>query len=493
MLLRRAALWALSLSGLLCGLDFAHAGGMFVGTHGARPTARGGAFVAGADDLNAIYYNPAGVVLSHPDGEGWSILFDAGLVLQNVGYTRNDAGIDRPTVYSDGGVIGGAPLIIPQLAFARKWAKPWGGLAIGMGLWIPYTGLTRYPEGSYDTEENRRQVPDTSPQRYQLIGLHEGSITRATLMAVLNPVVSFSLLGDKLQLGVGPQLMLLWFRARMMLNGCPQVMCAPENPDYDALVVAQAFAPVPSLNLGAIYRPIEMLKVGLAFQLPFFVRSATGTVDTRLPVNELFDGASVEGRNASLSMNLPPVLRLGVELTTWQKRLHIELAYTAEFWSIQDRVVVTPQDVSLVNVKGFDTYKLGTVSIDRQMQTTHAVHLGLEATLWKYIGARLGGMFESGAMPDATFTVLSPDSNKGMISLGAFVPSVKFASADWRFDLGYSRIIQPDRVIAPEDSRLAPQNPIRPDLGVSPGQGGIGGGRYQVSYDLITLGLSVTR
>lgn len=156
-------------------------------------------------------------------------------------------------------------------------------------------------------------------------------------------------------------------------------------------------------------------------------------------------------------------------------------------------MIVSPQDVSLVNVKGFDTYKLGTVSIDRQMQTTHAVHLGIEATLWKYLGARLGGMFESGAMPDATFTILSPDSSKGMISIGAFFPGVQFASAEWRFDLGYSRIIQPDRVIAPEDSRLAPQNPIRPDIGTGPGQGGIGGGRYEVSYDIITLGLSVTR
>ena len=493
MSLRRAALLTLSIGGLWLGSGSAWAGGMFLGTHGARPTARGGAFVAGADDLNAIYYNPAGVVLSHPSGEGWSVLFDAGLVLQNVAYTRNDAGIERPTVRGDGGAIGGAPFIIPQLAFARKWSKPWGGMAIGMGLWIPYTGLNRYPEPSYDTEEARRQVPDVAPQRYQLIGLHEGSLSRATLMAVLNPVVSFSLLGDKLQLGIGPQLMLLWFRAKLMLNGCPQVMCPPENPDYDALVVAQAFAPVPSLNVGAIYRPIDMLKVGLAFQLPFFVRSAYGSVDTRLPSSELFNGASVEGRNASLSMNLPPVLRLGAELTTWQKRLRIELAYTAEFWSIQDRVIVSPQDVSLVNVKGFDTYKLGTVSIDRQMQTTHAVHLGLEATLWKYIGARLGGMFESGAMPDATFTILSPDSSKGMISVGAFFPGVQFASAQWRFDLGYSRIIQPDRVIAPEDSRLAPQNPIRPDIGTGPGQGGIGGGRYEVSYDIITLGLSVTR
>jgi long-chain fatty acid transport protein len=493
MSLRRGVLLTLWLGALVIGSGPAQAGGMFLGTHGARPTARGGAFVAGADDLNAIYYNPAGVVLSHPDSDGWSILFDAGLVLQHVAYTRNDAGIERPTVYSDGGVLGGAPLIIPQLAFARTWRKPFGAMSIGIGLWIPYSGLTRYPEASYDTEADRRQVPEASPQRYQLLGLHDGSITRATLMAVLNPVVSFSLLGDKLQLGIGPQLMLLWFRAKMMLNGCPQVMCPPENPDYDALVVAQAFAPVPSLNLGAIYRPLDWLKVGLAFQLPFLVRSAYGTVDTRLPSSELFNGASVEGRRASLAVNLPPILRLGTELTTWQQRLRIELAYTAEFWSVQDRLVVTPQDVSLVNVKGFDTYKLGTVAIERQLQTTHALHLGLEATLWKYVGARLGGMFESGAMPDATFTILSPDSRKGMIAVGAFFPGVRFGSAEWRFDLGYARVIQPDRVIAPEDSQLAPQNPIRPDIGTGPGQGGIGGGRYQVSYDVFTLGLSVTR
>ena len=36
----------------------------------------------------------------------------------------------------------------------------------------------------------------------------------------------------------------------------------------------------------------------------------------------------------------------------------------------------------------------------------------------------------SGAMPDATFTILSPDSRKGMIAVGAFFPGVKFASAE---------------------------------------------------------------
>ena len=95
MSLRRGVLLTLWLGALVIGSGSAQAGGMFLGTHGARPTARGGAFVAGADDLNAIYYNPAGVVLSHPDSDGWSILFDAGLVLQHVAYTRNDAGIER--------------------------------------------------------------------------------------------------------------------------------------------------------------------------------------------------------------------------------------------------------------------------------------------------------------------------------------------------------------------------------------------------------------
>lgn len=490
---KHAARFAGACGACLFFLGSAKAAGLFVGTHGARPTALGGAFVAAADDLNAIYYNPAGVVAAETGPDGWSVLFDAGLLLQRVSYTRNDAGITRPTVRNDGGAFGGAPPVLPQIAFARTWTQPFGRVSVGMGIWVPYSSLPRYPEGDYTTEASRRQIPDTAPQRYQLVGMHDGSITSASLAAVINPVVSFSLFNDKIQFGVGPQLMLLYFRAKMMLSGCPQVMCPPENPDYDALVLAQAFAPAPSMNLGAIFRPIDALRLGLSFQLPFFVRSVTGSVDTRLPTSELFNGAQVQGREASFSMNLAPVVRLGLAFSTWQKRLTIELAYTAEFWSIQDRLTVSPQNVSLVNVKGFDTYQLAPLSIDRQMKTTHAGHVGVEATLWKHVGARLGGMFESGALSDATFSLFSPDGNKGMLSVGVFFPQVQFASAVWRFDLGYAHLFQPDRVILPEDSRLAPQNPLRPEIGLAPGEGGIAGGTYQVGYDILTLGFSVSR
>lgn len=471
----------------------AGAGGMFVTPHGARPLARGGAFVAGADDLNAIYYNPAGVAAIDYGQTGWTGLLDLGFVLQGVTYTRDENGITRPPVSADSGVVGPAPLFIPQLGFARKLRTRFGSMSFGFGLWIPYTGLGRYPEASYSTEEDLRKVPDVSPQRYQLIGLHEGSLSKATLLAVLNPVAAFSLLGDKLQLGIGPQLMVVYFRSRLMLSGCPQVMCRPEDPDYDTLVVAQAFALTPSFNLGGLYRPLPWLRLGLGFQFPFFIRSATGAVDTRLPSSPLFNGASVRGRDASLSLNLPPILRLGAEFYTFKDRLRIEVAYTAEFWAVQDKITFTPQGIAIEDLKGIGTYELGPVELERGMDNTHALHLGLEATLHRLIGARLGGMFETSGMPDRTLTVLTPDGMKGFVGLGVFLPKVRFASTDWRFDLSYGRVIQPDRVVAPADSGIYPSNPIRPAAPMPPGVGGIGAGRYEVSYDLIALGFSAVR
>ena len=102
-----------------------------------------------------------------------------------------------------------------------------------------------------------------------------------------------------------------------------------ENPDYDALVVA-------GIRAGAVFEPgrdlppIDMLEAGAVVSAAILAQR-DGSVDTRLPVSELFNGAAVQGRDASLAMDLPPILRFGVELTTWQKRLRVELAYTAEF------------------------------------------------------------------------------------------------------------------------------------------------------------------
>ena len=40
----------------------ADAAGLYFADRGVRPAGRAGAFIAGADDLGAIWYNPAGIV-----------------------------------------------------------------------------------------------------------------------------------------------------------------------------------------------------------------------------------------------------------------------------------------------------------------------------------------------------------------------------------------------------------------------------------------------
>lgn len=486
---------------LLC-TGTARGAGMFVTPHGARPLARGGAFTAGADDLNAIYYNPAGVATIDFGNTGWTGLLDGAFVLQHVTFTRDENGIARPPVSADSGVMFGGPLIIPQFGFARTFKRSWGSMSFGLGFWIPYTGLPRYPEPDYGSpedsaqvrEEKLQQVPNVGPQRYGLIGLHDGSLSQSTILGVLNPVASFRLGKDgQHALGIGPQLMLVYFRTRIMLNGCPGVMCRPEQVDFDTLVLAQAFAVVPSFNLGYLYQPRPWLRVGAAFQFPFFVRSATGSVDTRLPQNEFFNGAQVTGRDASMSLNLPPILRVGAEFRPLRERLRVELGYTFEGWGVQKDVTFTPDNIAIENVKGIGTYKLGPIALPREMMNTHTLHLGLEWFAWKYLIGRLGGMFETSSMPDATITVLTPDNHKGMLSVGVAIPGLRFLRTEWRLDLSYGHIFQPDRTVLPQDSKIYPGNPIRPEAQMPEGVGGHGAGLYQVGYDIIALGFSAIR
>src|SRR5580698_11085508 len=65
----------------------ARAAGLYVSDRGVRPLGRGGAFVAGADDLGAIWYNPAGIV----DAPS-SLLLDGSYVHYTDTFTRQGLG-----------------------------------------------------------------------------------------------------------------------------------------------------------------------------------------------------------------------------------------------------------------------------------------------------------------------------------------------------------------------------------------------------------------
>src|SRR4051812_5873341 len=113
------------------------AGGMVLHTRGVRPSARGGAFVAGADDLGAFWFNPAGLAhLADDDadhGKKQYFLFDAAWVSQSVTYTRIDSGMNALAP-----IKSSAPgLAVPSIAYGRTISNR---LVVGGGLWAPYAG-----------------------------------------------------------------------------------------------------------------------------------------------------------------------------------------------------------------------------------------------------------------------------------------------------------------------------------------------------------------
>lgn len=437
---------SLALVVVLCVASVAWAGGMTLPGRGARALGRAGSFVAGADDGGAMSYNPAGL------GEiaGWSILLDAGLVLQRVSYARIDSG-GNPHPPVDGTM---EVLPIPTLSITHKPRKvPW--LTVGGGLWAPYLGVNSWPENG--------------PQRYSSITL------KGSLLAVLQFSAAFRV-HQHVYLGVGLQNMFLRFKSRVMLHTCTGLSCAPEDPGFDALTEVDAFAGFTPSGIVGLTVAYPKWRVGLGLQLPFFVR-ASGNVHSRLPTDPMFAGVELRGSAVDLSFELPVILRVGGE---WRplETLRIELGLDYEAWSMQDRLTIQPKGIYLTDVPGIGDYHLSAMHVPRKLIDSVAVHLGGEWEVWKRrLALRAGYLFETSATPDETMSVLIPDGWKNMITfgLGGRVGPV-------RLDLGYAHVFYTDRDVT--HSEATQLNPIQPPLPAA-----VGHGLYRIDADVLSVGL----
>ena len=117
----------------------AHAGGFYISDRGVRPAGRGFAFVAGADDPQALWYNPAGLGFS-----GQQLLIDANLLFFRGSYTRVDSGGNTlPTVEAE------VPLLpLPMLAYSDNF---------GLERWT--FGAGRSPRRRCDCSPRPRPSP----------------------------------------------------------------------------------------------------------------------------------------------------------------------------------------------------------------------------------------------------------------------------------------------------------------------------------------------
>lgn len=455
----------------------AHAGGLYFSDRGVRPLGRAGAFVAGADDLGAIAYNPAGIY-----DAGGQFLIDGSALLFSSSYTRQaivtqfDPNTGQPIgrfqqTFPE--VQGSSPFIpIPTLAISFQPHPQW---VLAFGLWAPYAPIATYPETASDGSP--------APQRYSLINFKGSSLAIVDLSAAFAPSKQF-------RLGISLQALVGTFDFEGDLTAClpERFVCAYEEPSWDVLTEVKngpIFAP--SGNVGAIYIPDPAWRVGAAFQLPFYVR-APATIETRLPSAALFENATQDGDKASVAFDLPWSLRAGVE-TRAVKDLRVELAFEFTRWSMFDKIQLTPNGISLDDVATFPPkYYLPPVSLVKNFRDTGSVKLGGEYS-FDAAGQRLdvrGGLaYESSAIPHGYLSVQTLDLAKVTASIGASV-HVK----DFRFDLLFSHVQGIGESLDPKDAQIAQVYPLAANAPKNPDY--VNGGVYSARAEVIGLGLAYT-
>jgi long-chain fatty acid transport protein len=449
----------------------ARAAGLYVDDRGVRPLGRGGAFVAGADDLGAIWYNPAGIV----DAPS-SLLLDGSYVHYTDTFTRQ-----APSTSASGTtfvnnyptVSGTTPFLpIPTIAGSYRFGAD-KQYAVALGIYAPDAALLSYPEAISE---------GAAPQRYSLISLN-GSI-----LAVIGGWFSYKPI-EQIRLGIGVQMLTGYFKTTVDFSACPpdHFACAQEDPSWDAFSALNA-GPIfaPSANAGATFVPVRAVRIGISGQAPFVIDAPT-TVNVRLPTTVEFDNASQRGTSAHLHLELPPILRVGVEIRPLDNDdLRVELAYVREFWSVEQSLDITPDDIKLYGITGFPSpFGVNTISLPRGMKDSNSFRLGVEYALdvvtMKFL-LRAGVNYETSAVPTAYVAPLTIDNNKVIASIGGSI----VVSKHLRLDGVLSHTIQGDVFVNPATAAVPLINPVK---GNQVAQDYVNGGTYHANTWVLGGGL----
>jgi long-chain fatty acid transport protein len=447
----------------------AHASGLYFSDRGVRPMGRAGAFVAGADDLGAIWYNPAGLA-----DAGTTFLFDASWLRFSATYTRELRILDADNVYKtvhSPTVSGTSPIIpIPTLAASYNFGnrKEW---TIAGGFYAPYVAIVTYPE-TVDGQP--------SPARYASIRSYDG-----TLLAIPGIWASYKPV-EEIRVGLGLQALVGQYQTSVIYSVSPEdrLAGAPEQPEFDAqsqIRVGPIFAP--SANLGVIAIPHEKIRIGLSGQLPTSI-SSSATIQVRLPTNVVFDDARVSGDQVHVQFKLPGIFRAGVEYRPVDD-FRAELSYVREFWSAHKSIDSYPEGVSIDNVPGLPAQvKIPPLIIPRNFQDSSSFRLGAEYTF--RVGGypltiRTGLSYDTSAVPPAYLSLLTVDMDKIVTSLGG---SIRLGE-HWRLDATFAHLFTSSTYVSPEEARIPRLNPIKGNAPLE----AVNGGSYEASANLFGVGV----
>ena len=372
------------------------ASGFSIYEQGAKATAMGGAFIAQANDVSSVFYNPAGITgLS-----GLNIGLGATIIMPQFAF-QGPTNID-PNLYTRA-----VDQVFPPPTFYLTYQVN-KSLSVGFGLYAMF-GLG----SEWDKNWPGRQLA-----------------TKTDLQTVyLNPVVAYEVM-DGLSVAAGVSAVI----GSVSLG--KSVYYGPRNVFGESKLEASAtgigfnfglqYKPTDELSFGVTYRPNTLLAFeggDATFDFP-----VTGDAATDAEIEKLFPNTK-----GSADLTLPTLLGVGISYR-FTKDLTAEFNWMQLGWSSYDELVVKFDDP----VGG----KTESVA-ERKYEDSFSLRLGVEYQMNDDLALRVGYVRDNKAVPDERVEPSLPGGNRDLYSVGFGYKINKNLTVDGFYLL----LLQEDRTI----------------------------------------------
>jgi long-chain fatty acid transport protein len=387
---------------------------------GVRGFARAGANIAGANDLTALWYNPA--TLTRLDRG--QVMLDVSGVSQQVLFDRADETTDEGNLRTFDPVENQAgAFVIPHFGVAHHLGTP--NTTFALGFYTPYA-----PDYSYD------------PQGAQRYTLNDTLV----IQTALGPSVAHEFF-DWISVGGGVAWSVLIAEQDLATNlDNPLVDGDEYDPAYDVdFSLATRDMNALTWNVGFLVEPPSgRWAVGGMVQPPVSF-DAKGSISADLEGNIFYeedDGiygglildSSVTDEDVSLAVTMPLIIKGGA-LIRPTDALEIEAAVVWQQWSSIESMIVTDIDLvfdinedhiatGLMDCEGegedmnCDALIDDDVVLPASYDDSWSLRLGGHYLLNDRFTVRAGALYETSAIPTQTVGVSLVDANKWGYGLG---------------------------------------------------------------------------
>ncbi len=374
--------------------------GFSIYEQGSKAMAMGGAFVAQANDVTAIFFNPAGITSL----SGWNFALGGTIIQPQASFTGPT--VSDPNLYNKAKEQTFFP---PHLYVSYSLNER---LSLGLGVFVPF-GLAS--DWGKDW-----------PGKYLA--------TYSSVQSIfVNPVVAYKVLPN-LSIAVG-------FNYAMADVDLEKVVNYPIR-NIDLYSTLKASTTGYGFNVGVQFKPFEKMTIGAAYRSNVMLKFKDGDV--------LFDYPSIDQNDPQQQVMLAELKALfpntkgdaDLELPTFTS---VGIAYdftdrlTAEF----DYFVIGWSSYDVLKIKFKDPVGGKTESVSERMYENSASYrLGFEYRLNDQLAIRAGYLKDNKAVPDNRVEPSLPEGNRNIYNIGFGYKMGKIS-----FDFAYMLLLQDDRKV----------------------------------------------